>query len=281
MSIQIVHTAPTYAGGDFLPPSDDGAQLGSNTQQWSDLRLASGGVISWDNTDVTLTHSANTVTVAGGTWATAALTATTITGSGILSIDDTTESTSTTTGSIHTDGGLGVAGDIYAGDDIFLTATGVLNWGAGDVTVTGGTNILTFAGATSAYRFNDGNTVIEPTFGLGVAGNNDHLNLFATGSSGEIAFYTAGIDFTVAGTGNGSKRAAITTDGLFKLVSSVDSVAVANEVGIARYEIGAGNTVLAISQETAVATEVDETKFSHKMQVRLNGSTYYLMLTDT
>ena len=60
----------------------------------------------------------------------------TITGSGVLSIDDTTESTSTTTGSIHTDGGLGVAGDIYAGDDIFLPDAGVINWGAGGATIT-------------------------------------------------------------------------------------------------------------------------------------------------
>jgi len=63
--------------------------------------------------------------------------------------------------------------------------------------------------------------------------------------------------------------------------NTADIGAVADQVGIFRHEIGAGNTVLGISQETAVATETDETKFSHKMQVRINGATYFLMLTAT
>ena len=64
-------------------------------------------------------------------------------------------------------------------------------------------------------------------------------------------------------------------------VTSSDSSSVADEVTIGGYEIGAGNRVLAISQETAVASEADETKFSHKMQCRINGATYYMMLTQS
>ena len=63
--------------------------------------------------------------------------------------------------------------------------------------------------------------------------------------------------------------------------ASVDSSAVADEVSVGGYDISAGNRALAISSEATVAAEVDETKFSHKLPVRINGSTYYIMLTAT
>jgi len=54
---------------------------------------------------------------------------TTITGSGVASIDDTTDSTSGTTGSVHTDGGLGVVKDIFCAETVKVggdTSTGDL-----------------------------------------------------------------------------------------------------------------------------------------------------------
>tara|TARA_Y100000310_G_scaffold294322_1_gene324713 strand:- start:182 stop:457 length:276 start_codon:yes stop_codon:yes gene_type:complete len=69
--------------------------------------------------------------------------------------------------------------------------------------------------------------------------------------------------------------------GALTLLVSADSAAIADQVSVGRYEIGAGNTVLALSQETAVAAEADETKFSHKLQARINGATYYIMMTQT
>ncbi|MBT1154374.1 hypothetical protein J1C56_02085 [Aminobacter anthyllidis] len=52
-------------GNVNLPASDDGAALGSTSLKWSDLFLASGGVINWASGDVTVTHSSNALAFAG------------------------------------------------------------------------------------------------------------------------------------------------------------------------------------------------------------------------
>jgi hypothetical protein len=120
------------------PGTSDGTALGTTSLMWSDLFLASGGVVNFNNGDVTLTHSSNTVTVAGGTLATAALTTSTIVASGIIKTDDTTEATSTTDGSLQTDGGLSVAKDAVIGDDLkMLSDASVIHFGAdSEVTLT-------------------------------------------------------------------------------------------------------------------------------------------------
>jgi len=64
----------------LVPDANDGAYLGTSSVGFSDLFLASGAVLNFVNGDMTITHSSNTLTVAGGTFATAALTATTIQG---------------------------------------------------------------------------------------------------------------------------------------------------------------------------------------------------------
>ena len=132
----------------LTPGTSDGIALGTTSLMWSDLFLASGAVMNFDDGDVTLTHSANTLTVAGGTLATAALTSSTITASGIIKTDDATNATSTTDGSLQTDGGLSVVLDAVFGDDVFLLSdSAVLNMGAdNDVTLThDGTTGVTIA----------------------------------------------------------------------------------------------------------------------------------------
>lgn len=51
----------------LTPITSDGAALGTGLLMWSDLYLASGSVVNWNNGDITLTHAANTLTFAGAT----------------------------------------------------------------------------------------------------------------------------------------------------------------------------------------------------------------------
>lgn len=57
------------ANASLRPFADDVMGLGTASQGWSDLFLASGGVVNWNNGDVTLTHAANVLTYAGGQFA--------------------------------------------------------------------------------------------------------------------------------------------------------------------------------------------------------------------
>lgn len=58
-----VLTSPTITTG-IVPTTTDGAALGSTTKMFSDLFLATGGVINWNNGDVTATHAAGKLTIA-------------------------------------------------------------------------------------------------------------------------------------------------------------------------------------------------------------------------
>lgn len=118
-------------GAALSPSSSDGLALGTASLMWSDIFLASGAVINFNNGDVTVTHSANTLAFAGA------------------SSGYTFDATITPASS---DGAaLGTSSVMWS--DVFLASGAVINFNAGDVTITHSANTLAFGGASSGYTF--------------------------------------------------------------------------------------------------------------------------------
>ena len=139
-----------YANGTDVVDTNIGGGVGAHDLNGNTLTLDADGdtditADTDDQIDIKIAgaddfqFTANTFTAqSGSTIAAQALTATTITASGIVKTDDTTEATSTTDGSLQTDGGLSVAKDAVLGDDLkLLSDSAVLSFGAdSDTTLT-------------------------------------------------------------------------------------------------------------------------------------------------
>lgn len=143
-----VLTSPTITTG-IVPTSNDGAALGSTSNQFSDLFLAEGGVINWDNGDATLTQAGNVVTLAG-----ADLVADNITVNTALLPD------------ANDGAALGNATTSFS--DLFLAEGAVINFDNGDATITQTSNDITVAGI-STFGVGTSTAVTLGTIELGAA----------------------------------------------------------------------------------------------------------------
>lgn len=56
----------SFSAANICPTTSDGTALGTGSKMWSDLFLADGSVINFNNGDITLTHASNTLTLDGG-----------------------------------------------------------------------------------------------------------------------------------------------------------------------------------------------------------------------
>lgn len=167
-----------------LPTSSDGAALGSATKMWSDLFLASGAVVNFNNGDVTVTHSANTLAFAGassGYTHDAAI---------LPSANDAAA--------------VGASGTAWS--DLFLASGAVINFNAGNYTLTHSAGALTASGT------------------LTVSGAVTASNGF-TVSSGSVSFPAGSIAAAALATITNTATPVATTSGTTAGFTSIPSTA--------------------------------------------------------
>jgi hypothetical protein len=188
-------------GKEMTLDADADTSITADTDDQIDIKI--GGADDFQFT-------ANTFTAqSGSTIAAQALTATTITASGIVKTDDTTDATTTTDGSLQTDGGLSVVKDAVFGDDVkLLSDSAVLSFGAdSEITLTHVHN--------SGLKLNDGKILYLGDDQDFQFYHNNSSNLQVIDANARLLIRSPRIDFQ---NGDGTETTGVSiADGVFSL----------------------------------------------------------------
>lgn len=131
---------------NLSPSTNDGGRLGAPTVGWSDVFLATGGALSWDNFDVSIAHAPNELAFFGA--------------SNGYAFDAPVRPNNNDQTS------LGIASRSWS--DLFLASGGVINWNDGQATITQSGTTLTANALFQAGTY----SASGATAGCLIVGNN-------------------------------------------------------------------------------------------------------------
>lgn len=161
-STVVLATAPTFGTSITTPAvlatANDSGALGASGTAFSDLYLASGGIIDWNAGNMVITHTAGALTITGGTLSAPQFSPTGSTATGnrfYLPASNTLGFSTNGTGRVQisttamspiTDDGFALGTTALEWSDLFLASGGVVNFNNGNFTLTHSSGILTASG---------------------------------------------------------------------------------------------------------------------------------------
>jgi len=176
-----------------IPLKNETIDIGTTSIGLNDLHFGSGGVVNFDGGDVTLTHSSETLTVAGGTLAAAAVTGTTF--------DATTDFTVGTT--VISDDSIVMTPT--SGDTLSITSTtnGASTIATADGSGSLGASLTINAAGTMNLQYNGNTKLNSRSTGIDVTGTLDASSTIYGGgfkSSAEQSSAGTGVDLDSSAT---------------------------------------------------------------------------------
>ena len=158
-----VATGGITSGSDIVSDTDSTDDLGTTSVRWANLFV--DGITATDQ--ITATGFTGTLDGILGSGAAAAATVTTLDTSGAVNLNLTTDSTSSTSGALIVDGGVGIAKKLFVGTDLDVDGTanldvvdidGAVNLGG---TLTIGDSGYFIGNATNGIRFNSSDNSVN------------------------------------------------------------------------------------------------------------------------
>lgn len=246
----------------LMPDVNDGAYLGQAGTAFSDLFLAEGAVINWDNGDLTLTQSGNVLTLAGGD----------------LTVPNITVS-SLTAGSVLIAGTAGLVDDDNA-ELFFNTSTNMLGIGNASpqrkLHVTSSSALTTTIFALDNPNTTDGNGILQS---------------FRTDTTGvgATSFVELGAIRTLVTTHNHATRASnfsffnsiagVLTESM--KISETGDVSIGTTTALGRLSVRQNTLGSSVQALSSVATNDDPTELVYQNRVATTNATVTTLHTFT
>jgi len=254
-----VATGGITSGSNIVSDTDSTDDLGTTSVRWANLFV--DGITATDQ--ITATGFTGTLDGILGSGAAAAATVTSLNTSGVVNLNLTTDSTSSTSGALIVDGGVGVAKKLFVGTDLDVNGTTNLDV----VDIDGAVNMATTALVTGVLT-----TTAATVFNGGFASNADST----MGTDKKLIFRDSAIHISSTADGDMSIAAddeIDLTSTLIDINGNVEISGTTTQTGVITANAGVVVDEMTLDADTLTATDDFILDVAGDVEINADGGT--------